>query len=180
MAYPRSILCLTRSFSKDYVSTIAYDLRRRQYCHLNNDKIQLSDTLIRSYEDVSYGCYFGLEDNTYLGLAAYDKETKSLKREMVHIPQGAMLMVSGNMIRYESMYRGSSTSPDTFLAPLVPFLMDHITCGTCIKPKKFHTDIQSAVWFIDGEDPKSSMDDRDEQRDVDFINQISLHTSSNE
>jgi len=52
------------------------DLRRRQYCHLDNDKIQLSDTLIRSYEDVSYGCYFGLEDNTYLGLATFDKETK--------------------------------------------------------------------------------------------------------
>jgi len=99
---------------------------------------------------------------------------------MVHIPQGAMLMISGNMIRYESMYRGSSTSPDTFLAPLVPFLMDHITCGTCIKPKKFHTDIQSAVWFVDGEEPKSSIDDRDEQRDVVFINQISLHTSSNQ
>ena len=162
-------LCILRTSS---------GLRDRQHCHLDNDKIQLSDTLIRTYEDVSYSCFFGLEDNTFLGLATYNKETKRLEREMVHIPPGAMLMISGNMIRYGSMYRGSSTSPDSYPAPKVPILMDHITCATFIKPKKFQTDIQSQVWFVDDEEPKSSIDDREQRDDVVIDNQISLHTSS--
>ena len=99
---------------------------------------------------------------------------------MVHIPPGAMLMVSGNMICYGSMYRGSSTSPDSYPAKEVPILMDNIICATIIKQKKFRSDSQSQVWFVDGEDPQSSIEYRDQRDDVVIDNQISLHTSSNE
>ena len=95
---------------------------------------------------------------------------------MVHIPPGAMLMVSGNMIRYGSMYRGSGTSPDSYPAKEVPILTDNIICATFIKLKKFRSDSQ--VWFVDGEEPKSSIDDREQRDDVLTSNLTSLHTSS--
>jgi hypothetical protein len=136
------------------------------------------------YEDVSFSCFFGLEESTYLGLATFDDDTKRLKREMVHIPPGAMLMISGNTIHYGSMYRGSSTPPDSYPAREQPYLMDNVRCATFINPKHFHTDKESQLWFKDGEEPQSIPHTQTyhsyyKEHDDEIINnQISLHSFS--
>ena len=171
-SYPQ--ICLLR---------ISFKLLERQHCHMDNKKFHLECPTIRMYEDVSFSCFFGLEESTYLGLASFDYETKRLEREMVHIPPGAMLIISGNKIHYGSMYRGSSTLPDSYPAQEHPCLLDNVRCATFINPKYFHTDKESQLWFLDGQEPRSIPHNERlngyRQDDEIINNQTTLHSFSN-
>jgi hypothetical protein len=132
-------------------------LKDCQACHVDNGSFytKLQDgQRLNSFKDMSYSCFFGLEDHTYLGLAEFDAETLKLQKREVHIPRGSMLMISGNKIHYGIEYRGSSSDPTSFSVKIYPDLVDHIRCAAFIHPMNYSTDSTSQLWFADGQRPQ--------------------------
>ena len=172
------------SFPEIVMLRSASKLRTRQQCHIDNKEFYHSNETIASYEDISFSCFFGLEESTYLGLATFDPISKQLTREMVHIKPGSMLLITGNMIHYGSMYRGSDAAPGYWYPETIEkgekMLRDNFRCCAFIHPRNYHTDTRSQFWFADGCDPYTSPHyESDDDDDLVIKNTHSLHKSSN-
>ena len=155
------------------------ELKERQNCHLDNKDFHRSVNLVDSFEDMSYSLFFGLEDNTYLGLAKFDGDRK-LIREVVHIKPGSMLMISGNQVHYGTCYRGSGTQSGKIFTSRNPSLMDNVRGCAFIHPPGFHTNTQSQLWFSEDEDPLT-YPHRPEELDSDLpLDTKTLYGSSSE
>ena len=155
------------------------ELATRQQGHIDSKEFYLSKETVRSFQDISFSCFFGLEESTYLGLAVFNPTTKQLTREMVHIMPGSMLLISGNMIHYGSMYRGS-IAPYSYWESKQPILRDKFRCCAFINPRRCFSNSQSQFWFADDCEPNTTPhyeSDDDDERVI--INKFELHTYSN-
>ena len=158
------------------------NLKQRQHCHADNKKfyheLNQAQHKVKSYMDISYSCFYGLEENTYIGLASFDVESKTIRREVVKLEPGSMLLISGNMIHYGVGYRGSGT-PDRAFSRQRPGLTDNFRCSSFIHPMWCIPDYQSQLWFLEGEDPKSIPHCQSDEDDDLGPNTAQLHTFSN-
>jgi hypothetical protein len=155
------------------------ELATRQQCHIDSKEFYLSKETVRSFQDISFSCFFGLEESTYLGLAVFDPTTKQLTREMVHIMPGSMLLISGNMIHYGSMYRGPN-APYRYWELKQPILRDNFRCCAFINPRRCFANSQSQYWFADDCEPRTYPQyetDEDDERII--VNKFKLHNDSN-